>query len=372
MTQQPATEPSAIEPPATEVELAPEAPPFAPPPPSPSVATTRKLLGASFDLLARSSDDMRRASFYVGIVVLGTVGPFALASWMAEVIGIHRTRAQMEAQLGGAGDVWFGLLAVLAGIGLAVAFVESRTMAVSLLGGHQAKRPITVREALARSRMVFWRAIVASFIVAFPLLIAEGLLNDAMTSILGTQTDVSLVSATLIVAVVGAPFAYLLSGIVLGDVDPFEATNRSFRVFRARKTAAALVAVFESIAALLVVFGLFAGLDIALRVFDAMGLGADSGPAGLTLVTIGIVAGVFALGTLIYTALAISLAPQVVMFVGLTHATMGLDHVRPGGDRDPGTAQGGRPPFRWLTRPVLLGILLGVIGLVALLASLSG
>jgi hypothetical protein len=220
--------------------------------------------------------------------------------------------------------------------------------------------------------MVFWRAIVASLIVAFPLLIAEGLLNDALNSILGTQTDVSLVSTTLIVAVVGAPFAYLLSGIVLGDVDPFEATSRSFRVFRARKAAAALVAVFESIAALLVVFGLFAGLDIALRVFDAMGLGADSGPAGLTLVTIGIVAGVFALGTLIYTALAISVAPQVVMFVGLTHATIGLDHVRAGGDRVPATMPPGGPSFRWLTRPVLLGILLGVIGLVAVLVSLAG
>ena len=110
--------------------------------------------------------------------------------------------------------------------------------------------------------------------------------------------------------------------------------------------------------------GLGAGLDLALRVFDALGLGPDSGPAGLTLVVIGIGIGVFALGTLIYTALAISMAPQMVMFIGLTRATFGLDHVRPGGDHDPAALRPGRRPFRWLTRPMLAGFATGVIGLV--------
>jgi len=48
-------------------------------PPAPAVQSTRRLLGASFDLLSRSTADMRRASFYIGAIVLGTVGPFALA-----------------------------------------------------------------------------------------------------------------------------------------------------------------------------------------------------------------------------------------------------------------------------------------------------
>ena len=76
--------------------------------------------------------------------------------------------------------------------------------------------------------------------------------------------------------------------------------------------------------------------------FDALGLGPSPGRPGWPSSTIGIVVGVFALGTLIYTALAISIAPQVVMFVGLTHATFGLDHVRPGGDRDPDLPRPGR------------------------------
>ena len=87
--------------------------------------------------------------------------------------------------------------------------------------------------------------------------------------------------------------------------------------------------------------------------------GRAPGPAGLILVTIGIAAGTFALGTLIYTVTAIALAPQVVMFVGLTHATIGLDHVRPGGDRAPDRRGSGWPAFRMFGRGMLLAIVIG-------------
>ena len=98
--------------------------------------------------------------------------------------------------------------------------------------------------------------------------------------------------------------------------------------------------------------------------FDALGLGTESGPAGLILVVIGIAIGVFAFGTLIYTALAISIAPQIVMFIGLTRATFGLDHVLPGGDHDPLIPRPGRRRFRWLTRPMLIAFVAGLVCLV--------
>jgi len=369
------TDASAPEPPSpvdeTGSALEPQVQALEPQVPAPSVESTRRLLGASFDLLTRTSDDMRRASFYIGLVVLGTVGPFAVASFGLVVVGAHRTDREMAQLLRSGFGAWYGLLGFLAGCGLAVAAVESRTMAAAILGGHLVRQPVTVREALARSRMVFWRVIVASIILAVPVYIAQTALDAALASALGSQTDVSLVSSVVVAAVVGAPLAYLLTGIVLGDVDPFEAARRSFRVFRARKLAAALVAVFETLAVLLVVLGLGAGLDIALRVFDALGLGSDSGAAGLILITIGVVVGVFALGTLIYTAFAISVAPQVVMFVGLTRATIGLDHVRPGGDRDPSLIAPGRSPFRWLTIPMRIAFIVAVIGLVAAVAILA-
>ena len=65
--------------------------------------------------------------------------------------------------------------------------------------------------------------------------------------------------------------------------------------------------------------------------------------------------------------MAISIAPQVVMFVGLTRATFGLDHVRPGGDRDPDLARPGVRRFRWLTRSLVLGFGAGLVGLAGFL-----
>ncbi len=336
-------------------------------PPPPAVETTRHLLGASFDLLSRTSNEMRRASFYIGFIVLGTVGPLALASWALEVLSLHMNALQLGSVLESGAAIWLGWLGVLAAAGLVVAATESRAMASSILGGHLAGRPISVRSSLARSRMVFWRVIVGSLVAAIPVLVVQALLNAGFEAALGRQTDISVVSSTLAAALAGAPFAYVLGGIALGDVEPFESTRRSIRVFRARKLAAALVAVFETIATLLVILGLGAGLDVALRVFGAVGLGSGSGPAGLTLMTIGVLAGVFALGTLIYTAYAIVVAPQVVMFVGLTRATIGLDHVRPGGDRDPTAIQAGRRAFRWITWPMVAGFVLRILGLVVLL-----
>jgi hypothetical protein len=336
-------------------------------PAPPAVESNRRLIGASFDLLTRTSDDMRRASFYIGAVVLGTIGPLAMATFALEVVSIHTTRHDMERLLAGGAGFWYGLLVTLAGIGVLVAGIESQAMAAAILGGQQAARPITVRAALQRSRGVFWRVLVAGVIVGIPVGIAQSLVNAVFEGLLGPETDISLVSSALVAGVVGAPLAYLLGGVVLGDVDPAEATRRSFRVFRVRKLAAALVAIFQTIAVLLIVLGLGAGLDLALRVFDALGLGAGSGPAGLTLVVIGILVGVFALGTLIYTAMAISIAPQVVMFVGLTRATFGLDHVRPGGDRDPDLVRPGVRRFRWLTRSLVLGFGAGLVGLAGFL-----
>ena len=304
-------------------------------------------------------------------MVLGTVGPLALASWALEIVSIHRTAREMALIFDPGAETWLQLLELLAGIGLLVAAVESRAMASAILGGHLVGRPVTVRAALARSRMVFWRVIVGSIIVGIPVLTVQLALSALSAATLGAQTDTSIVSPVLAAAVVGAPFAYLLSGIVLGDVDPFEAVRRSFRVFRARKLAAALVAVFETTATVLVVLGLGVGLDLALRLFGGLGLGPESGPAGLTLMTIAILAGVFALGTLVYTAYAIAVAPQIVMFVGLTRATYGLDHVRPGGGRDPEIDRPGRPRFRWLTRSVLLGIVAGGLGFAVLLVILG-
>ena len=271
---------------------------------------------------------MRRASFYIGLIVLGTVGPFAVASFALEVVSIHHTRGQMERLL--AGDSVAGTACSPSSPASASSSPPSRARRWRRRssvdgcrdGRHDARRPRTLADGLLAGHPRVGHRVDPDRHRAgrssMPSSTAVARSPDRCLA-----RDVGRSSRPL----VGAPLAYVLTGVVLGDVSPLEATRRSFRVFRARKIAAALVAIFATIAYVLVLLGLSAGLDVALRVFDALGLGPDSGPAGLILVVVGIVIGVFALGTLIYTALAISLAPQIVMFVGLTRATFGLDHV---------------------------------------------
>ena len=225
------------------------------------------------------------------------------------------------------------------------------------------ERPVSTRRGLARSRRMFWSAILASFMAAIPVLFVQGVVSEALAPTFGAAVEASVITSTLVTALIGGPFAYVLAGVVLGDVNPFEALRRSFRVFRARKMAAAIVVVFETITALLVLFGITAGLDLMFRLFDTLGLGPEAADVGLAITTIGVVAVTFAFGTLIFTVNAITVAPQVVMFLGLTHATIGLDRVRTGGPDDPDIRRPGHARFRWLTRSMLLGFMLGALGL---------
>jgi hypothetical protein len=349
-----------------------EAAPPIPVPPPPAVQSTRRLIGASFDLLTQSTAEMRAASFYIGGVVLATIAPLALATFAIEVAAPTAGELDFNAFFRSSpASGWFSLTAIIAGLGLVVANVESQNLAVAILGGRYAGRPIDARAALARSRMSFWRAVLAAIIVTVPVSIVTQIVDGVVVDLSNGSNAWSFVVAIVVGVLIGAPLAYLLTGIVLGDVDPFEATRRSLRVFKARKWAAALVALFEALATIIVLVGIGAGLEIVLGIFDVLGLDAGSGALGLAIISAGIVVGTFALGTLIYTALAISIAPQVVMFVGLTRATGGLDHVRPHGDRDPAIRRTGQRAFHWVTIPLWIGLATGLIGLVGVLTSLG-
>jgi hypothetical protein len=345
--------------------------PVIPSPPMPPVTTARHLLGASFDLLVRATPEMRRASFYIGAITLGLVGPMALAIWSFAVMHVD-VGFDLDGFYGDERAIdGFAVLFILAAIGLVIVLIESRTLAASLLGGRLIHRPVTTRQAIARARPTFWRAIVAWLLLTIPVGIVEATVNNIAKALVLDSDATTFASQIVVATLIGAPLAYLLTGIVLGDVDPFEAARRSWIVFRARKAAALLVALFDAVSSLLILFGLSAGLDIVLRVFDALGLGPDSGPVGVAIVTAAIILLTFSFGTLLFTATAISLAPQVVMFVSLTHATIGLDHVRAGGDRDPDPERG-RSTFRWFTLPMLFGIAITWLLLIGLIVSLDG
>jgi hypothetical protein len=331
------------------------------------LVTTRNLLGTSFDLLARSGNDLRRASFYVGAITLGTVGPLVLAALILETEGVFVEASAITGADAGAALVLF-ILGVLAFAGLMVAVVEGRNLGLMVLGGRMAERPVTTRQALARSRRVFWPTVGAAIVVGLVIGVAQAIAQAILDGLLVEATEVGFIVSTVVAALVGAPFAYALAGVVLGDVGPIEAIRRSFRVYGARRWAAVLIVLFESIAFLLVVLGLEAGLDLVLRVFGTLGLGPTAGAIGFALTVVVAVAVVFAFGTLLFTVYALTVAPQVVMFLGLTHATFGLDLVRPGGRDDPGRPRPGGGTFRWFSVGMIVAFLVAALGLAAVVA----
>jgi hypothetical protein len=361
----------------------PEATPPDETPPTPSpFATLRTIpgsvLASSFDLLTRASADVRRGSFYIGLIVLGTLGPFAILSWAIEVASEGRSFREINQVMTGAPGVCLQVSILLAFAGLVVAFVESRGVATALLGARLEGRPFELRDAVRRSRAVFWQVLVGIAIINIPVVVAQELLATWLAGVFHGASEVTTLTPAIVLAILASPFAYVLSGIVIGNVGPVESAKRSTRLFSARRRTAIVVSLFALAAQYLTLFGASAALDLIARVFESLHLGPGSGDVGVAGITVVIVAGVFAVGSLLFTVAAIAAAPQVVMFLALTHATPGLalattpETVR--AVTEAPAAWGMMTPtvhrFRWLTLPMraamALGLLVAVVGLVSL------
>jgi hypothetical protein len=392
-------------PPPTEPFAAPAEPPAppppppalpappAPPPPEPSPlealpGTAGRILAASFDLLVSCRNELRSGSLYLGLILLVTVGPLVLLIWGMVASGqdldlsFEDPNAFSEAMASRLSGVAGALTATgfVATAGLIVTAVEGQAVAVALLASRAAGRPLSLRAAVMRSRAVFWRLVRGGLVVGIPL----GILELSVEILLGADGQ-SAQGAQLVASAVrtlaGVPFAYVATGIVIGDVGALEAVRRSMRLASTRRRIALMVAVFAALAQYLLLFGLDAGGDLIVRVAQPLGLDPQAGP--LAVVAVAALASVFilALGTLQFTVLAIATAPQVAAFLSLTHFTGGLDRAQRAEavvppPAIPAIGPDGRPsywgvpvaatPFRWLTRPLLIGV--GI----ALLAMLAG
>jgi hypothetical protein len=352
--------------------------PLGPPPPSPFAGlptSAGSVVRLTFDLLTRAGPELRRGSFYVGLIVFGLVAPLALIAWGLEVAfpnaveysDIIETQAAVDATQ--RVDGWVFIASVLAFAGFIVAFVESRAVAMAVLGARLEGRRLELRDAVQRSRQVFWRVIGGLLIVSVPLGIFQVVVGNWLVGVFHGASEITVLTPSIVAAIVGTPFAYVVAGIVLGDVGVIESARRSVRLFRARPRAALVVSLFAFAAQLLSLVGVTAGLDILLRIFEPLHLGPASGDVGIAATTALVVIFVFAFGTLLFTVAALSVAPQVVMFLALTHTTLGLDHIEEG---PPGHwAEPPRRRFRWLTIPMLGAIALGGLSTVATLATLA-
>jgi hypothetical protein len=341
--------------------FAPEPPTHAPPP-SPFEAISPRpgrIVAGAFDLLTQASGDLRRASFYVGLFVLGLVAPLALLTWRIAVDLPTRTTLERLALANAGLEAYFNVTLLVAGLGVLVAALESRSVAISLLAGRVARSGLDVRDALRRSRRVFWRFLVAQVIASVPLLLVQGFLQDRAAELFGGESDASVLTAALVAAVLFSPLAWVQTAVVLGDLRPFGALRQSVRLFRTRPALGVVVAVFEFGAQFVTLFGLFAGLDLVARLADAAGVGAGADAIATAVTTVLVVGLVFAIGTLVFTVAAIAVAPQVLGYLALTREAPGLART-----------DGGRA-FRWLTRPAVVGMALATLAMAAGLATLG-
>jgi hypothetical protein len=346
----PTSEAQAIDP-AAPIEADAEPAPPAPTPFAALPTGAGRVVARAFDVLTHASGDLRRASFYIGLLVLLLATPFAIVLWRISLEPLLVLSPEAEAAN--------AIVAIIALGGIVVATIEGRAVAVVLLGSKLAGRPLDLRAAVQRSRTVFWRLLAALALTNVPLFLVQSFLDDRAADLFGGVSEPSVLSAAIVSALLFSPLTYVVTGVVLGDVGPWTAVRRSFRLFGARKLTAVVVALFDFGAQLLTAFGLLAGLDLVIRGVEAAGLsGGDELGAAVTVGLIVIL--LFALGSLLFTVAALATAPQVVAFLGLTHTAPGLERI--GGERS---------TFRWLTRLALAAMVVAAVAMFSALSSVA-
>ena len=334
-----------------------------PEPPPPTAETLaiplgpRKLVGTALDLLTRQDSGLRSASFYIGLMVLLTVGPavaligLVVASGAGDAfLGAGRTD-RIPAWVG-----WMFLAALPALLGFLAAGVEARALATAVIGGRAEGRPLRLRESIAVARARFWSVLVAEILVGILSVAIESVLTFALRAAVGSVDAIGYGVSVAVGVVVGTPFIYTTAGIVLGEAGALEALRRSVRLARARKQLAVVVTLFSVLAGLVVQLGLGVAADTVSRVLSGTGL-ADNFPAALVVPLAAAL--VFAYGTLVLLTEAIAAAPAVHAFVALTHYTGGLEL----GRREPLPVQ--HPWDPWFTPGLAAATVVGLAALVS-------
>ena len=328
--------------------------------------SARSVVSAGFQLAFASSAAVRRASIYIGLLSLGAFGPVVILL----LVGIGRLMSDPTTADTIASDpslLFFEqpeiaqpltLIYVLVIVGfvlLGAIGVDAQAIAIAMLAGVAAERPLRLAEAITRARQTFWRLLGAGIIVGLISGIVSLVVSWPFLRPFDTNTGVSFIGSMIGILVV-SPWAFAATGIVLGDVGVFESLRRSVRLFRARPRIAVVVVLFTLVTAAIQTLALGAGLDVAIRVGELFQFELDQGPISLILPGILVLAFVVAFGSLTFTVAAIVAAPQVAAFLGLTFHSGGLERAR--------AKEGFRPgPFHWVSVP--MAVVMGLIVLVA-------
>jgi hypothetical protein len=327
---------------------------------------TRELIRQALDLLTRSDSGLRGPSFYIGFLLLVTFGPLAVILGMILASGQDLSGA--SSSYGEPPPTWLGwmLLAFIPAFGgLIAAGAEASGLATAVIGGRVEGRPLRIRESIAIARRRFWSILGPRLLMNF----VSGILSTIVTVILAfvvgfAAGDVIGTGVGFVIAlIVSAPFVYVPSGVVLGEVGAGEAISRSFKLVMLRKRLAIVITLFGVFSQFIVTFGLSAGVDAIGRVLIGAGL-TDNFP--MPLVVPIAAALVFALGTLTFLVEAIAAAPAVHAFAALTHYTHGLEV----GRREP--VRGRHLWDPWVTPGLAAAAVLGLLVMIGGVATLAG
>ena len=317
----------------------------------------RPMIGRSMDLLFRGDSGLREPSFYVGVIVLLTLAPFAAIVALQVLTGgpVFDPLAPPTPV-----DGWIALAAVPAVLGYLVASVEARTLSTAVIGGRMEGRPLTLPQSVSVARKRFWRMLTAQAAVSILTLVIATVVTLVVDVALLEVGPIELIDVGISLfagVLVAYPFVYAPAALVLGEIGVVAAISRSFRLVRLRPRLAVVLALFGAAPQILIGIGLGTALDILIRVAGGVEALPDF-PAVLVIPVVAVLS--FAFGTLILLAEAVAASPAVHAFASLTHYTRGLDVGRMA------PVEVDRPWAPWLTPG------LAVLAAVALLSLLGG
>jgi hypothetical protein len=229
--------------------------------------SARKVVSTGLQLSLAASAELRRASIYIGLLILAAFGPAVVAvllilgrlgdgagDVLSSLVFAPEDMAINHPQLGG---VLLVLMLVAIG-GLTSYFavsIDAGIIAIAILGGRSAEQPMRLWEAIIRARQTFWRVAGAGFLVG----LIGGAIQLTISAVVGATTT-SVETSSVLTAVIGtvvlAPLTYVASCIVLGDVGGVEALSRSWRLFRVRPWLAVVVVLFTLVTSAIQLFAL--------------------------------------------------------------------------------------------------------------------
>ena len=260
---------------------------------------------------------MRPASFYIGVVVLGTVAPFALATWAPVVTDVHRTAFQTVVVARGAATSVEHVPGLDRGGRLLGRHIEAGPSRSRCSGrGSSAGRSRSIRRSPAPGTM-FWRAIAATVIAAAAR--SSSKRGSRPSSGRGRHRRQHRGRRRHCRGrAVRRPVRVSPRRGRLGDCRSVVATRRSFRVYRAERWPRSWWPSSEPAAAAPdPVRARAPGWTSRSGSSARSGSGPDSGALGVILVTVRIVSGDLRDRDAGLHGQRALVAPQVVMFVGL-------------------------------------------------------